>query len=204
MNKLILPVGLGVAAFVLNMFGGTGAEGPAPNKLVAAAVDIKEGEVITNENGDFEILDLPRGSYKLSASHTGFKTFVADNVVLESSQVRRINVPFELGATNVEVSVRADAAVIATESSKIQEQFEKQRFEEMPLIGDGRVGEHEHDIAAGVVITSEAGCEFGNLAGERLTPAEMIRRTPIKVPTFIAAPKRLVALQSMARPFAAK
>ncbi len=32
------------------------------------------------------------------------------------------------------------------------------------------LGEHEHDIAAGVVITSEAGCEFGNLAGERLTP----------------------------------
>ena len=49
-------------------------------------------EVVTNENGDFEILDLPRGGYKLSAAHPGFKTFVADNVVLESSQVRRINV----------------------------------------------------------------------------------------------------------------
>ncbi len=66
------------------------------------------------------------------------------------------------------------------------------------------LGEHEHDIAAGVVITSEAGCEFGNLAGERLTPAEMIRRTPIRTPTFIAAPQRLTALQAMARPLAAK
>jgi hypothetical protein len=27
----------------------------------------------------------------------------------------------------------------------------------------------------------------------------MIRRTPIKIPTFIAAPKRLAALQAMAR-----
>ena len=61
------------------------------------------------------------------------------------------------------------------------------------------LGEHEHDIAAGVVITSEAGCEFGNLAGERLTPSEMIRRTPIKTPTFVAAPNRLTALQAMAR-----
>ena len=66
------------------------------------------------------------------------------------------------------------------------------------------LGEHEHDIAAGVVITSEAGCDFGNLAGERLTPTEMIRRTPIKIPTFVAAPKRLAALQSMARPLPAK
>ncbi len=61
------------------------------------------------------------------------------------------------------------------------------------------LGEHEHDIAAGVVITSEAGCQFGNLAGERLSPSEMIRRTPIKTPTFIAPPRRLAALQAMAR-----
>jgi fructose-1,6-bisphosphatase/inositol monophosphatase family enzyme len=66
------------------------------------------------------------------------------------------------------------------------------------------LGEHEHDIAAGIVITSEAGCAFGNLAGESLTPAEMIRRTPIKTPTFVAAPERLIALQAMARPLAPK
>ena len=53
-------------------------------------------EVDTNENGDFEILDLPRGGYKLTATRVGFKTFVADNVVLESSQVRRIDVAFDL------------------------------------------------------------------------------------------------------------
>jgi fructose-1,6-bisphosphatase/inositol monophosphatase family enzyme len=65
------------------------------------------------------------------------------------------------------------------------------------------LGEQEHDIAAGIVITSEAGCKFGNLAGELLTAAEMIRRTPIKTPTFVAAPQRLLALQASARPLAA-
>src|SRR5579863_2821236 len=48
-------------------------------------------EVLTNGNGDYEIPDLPRGTYRLSATQTGFKTFVADNVVLESSQIRRID-----------------------------------------------------------------------------------------------------------------
>jgi hypothetical protein len=95
-------------------------------------------EVDTNQNGDFEIVDLPRGEYRLTATGAGFKTFVANNVVLESSQIRRVDVPFEVGAANVEVTVQADAAVIATESGKLQQQFEKQRFEEMPLIGDGR------------------------------------------------------------------
>jgi hypothetical protein len=95
-------------------------------------------EVLTTDNGDYEIVDLPRGTYRLTASHPGFKTFAADNVVLQSSQVRRIDVAFELGAATSEVTVHADAAVIATETGKIQETFEKQRFEELPLIGDGR------------------------------------------------------------------
>jgi myo-inositol-1(or 4)-monophosphatase len=62
------------------------------------------------------------------------------------------------------------------------------------------LGEQLHDIAAGVVIASEAGCAFGTLTGELLSAGEMIRRTPIAVPTFVAAPGRLNALLAMARP----
>jgi myo-inositol-1(or 4)-monophosphatase len=62
------------------------------------------------------------------------------------------------------------------------------------------LGEGAHDIAAGVVVASEAGCQFGTLTGQRLSPAEMVRRTPITCPTFIAAPRRLAALMAMARP----
>ena len=62
------------------------------------------------------------------------------------------------------------------------------------------LGEAAHDVAAGVVISSEAGCAFGTLEGERLDPAEMVRRTPIATPTFVAPPRRLAALMRMARP----
>jgi myo-inositol-1(or 4)-monophosphatase len=62
------------------------------------------------------------------------------------------------------------------------------------------LGEHAHDIAAGVVIASEAGCQFATLTGERLSPAEIVRRTPISVPTFVAPPQRLKALLATARP----
>jgi myo-inositol-1(or 4)-monophosphatase len=61
------------------------------------------------------------------------------------------------------------------------------------------LGEQAHDVAAGVLITSEAGCQFGTIRGERLSPAEMVRRTPIVVPTFVAPPRRLAALMAMAR-----
>jgi fructose-1,6-bisphosphatase/inositol monophosphatase family enzyme len=61
------------------------------------------------------------------------------------------------------------------------------------------LGEQAHDIAAGVVIAQEAGCVFGTIDGEWLSAAEMVRRTPIKTPTFVAAPRRLEALMKMAR-----
>jgi myo-inositol-1(or 4)-monophosphatase len=61
------------------------------------------------------------------------------------------------------------------------------------------LGELAHDIAAGVVISSEAGCAYGTLGGERLTPAQMVERTPIKIPTFIAPPRRVDALISAAK-----
>jgi fructose-1,6-bisphosphatase/inositol monophosphatase family enzyme len=61
------------------------------------------------------------------------------------------------------------------------------------------LGEQAHDVAAGVVIAREAGCHFGTIDGEILTPADMVRRTPILTPTFVAAPRRLAALLGMAR-----
>src|SRR5437588_5668653 len=94
-------------------------------KVVAAGTNFSRS-IMTNENGDFEILDLPRDAYRLTATKPGFKTFVAENVVLESSQVRRIDVGFEVSAVGGEITVHADAAVITTESGKIQETFQKE------------------------------------------------------------------------------
>lgn len=62
------------------------------------------------------------------------------------------------------------------------------------------LGEAAHDVAAGVVISSEAGCAIGTIEGERLSPAEMVRRTPIPTPTFVAPPRRLECLMRLARP----
>src|SRR5439155_4249099 len=61
------------------------------------------------------------------------------------------------------------------------------------------LGEAAHDVAAGIVITAEAGCAIGTIDGRRLTPAEMVAETPVAVPTFIAPPRRLAALMRCAR-----
>lgn len=61
------------------------------------------------------------------------------------------------------------------------------------------LGEALHDVAAGTVLVAEAGCQFGSLDGRILSPTEMVARTPVSVPTFIAPPRRLAALMAKAR-----
>src|SRR3954454_11863872 len=61
------------------------------------------------------------------------------------------------------------------------------------------LGEAAHDVAAGAAIVSEARCRFGTIDGDILSPAEMVARTPVRTPTFIAPPRRLAWLMANAR-----
>src|SRR5262249_57764506 len=73
-----------------------------------------------NDNGDYEIPDLPRGTYRLIASPPGLQNFVADNIILETNQIRRIDVAFEIGAVDAQVTVSPDPPAIPTDTPKIQ------------------------------------------------------------------------------------
>lgn len=87
----------------------------------------------TSAAGDFEFPDLRRGTYRLKVTSPGFTEFIADNILLESSQTRRIDVKLELGALGSQVTVRADASVIETDTAKIHSGVTKQRYQELPI-----------------------------------------------------------------------
>jgi fructose-1,6-bisphosphatase/inositol monophosphatase family enzyme len=76
---------------------------------------------------------------------------------------------------------------------------------ELAFVASGRLavstflGEAAHDLAAGIVIATEAGCVLGTVDGRRLTAAELIAETPVAVPTFVAPPRRLTALMGRVR-----
>ncbi|MFM7316335.1 MAG: hypothetical protein ACKO5E_05260 [bacterium] len=49
------------------------------------------------------------------------------------------------------------------------------------------------------MIASEAGCHYGRIDGRILSTREFVENTPIKVPTFIAPPRRLKWLMENVR-----
>ncbi|MFO0959295.1 MAG: inositol monophosphatase [Isosphaeraceae bacterium] len=76
---------------------------------------------------------------------------------------------------------------------------------ELAFVSAGRLqctaslGEQAHDIAAGVVIASEAGCTFATLDGRYLAPREFVGEAPVGKVTFTSTPRRMKAILSHAR-----
>lgn len=99
---------------------------PATGQLVRHAV--------TNESGDFEFAELKPGVYELRCTLTGFKLFVAKNVVMDSGQTRRVNPMLALGEVAEQVTVTAGAAVISTESPMISGLFTAKQHDETPQV----------------------------------------------------------------------
>jgi hypothetical protein len=90
-------------------------------------------DVLTSSSGDFEIPYVSPGTYRLTATSPGFRTFVADNVIIRAREMRRVDVTLELGAVGAEVTVTAGAANISTEGSQISGGFTREAWVDSPL-----------------------------------------------------------------------
>ena len=84
---------------------------PSGASVANAAVTIKnqgtnfERTMQTDENGDYRIAGLGVGGYQVSVSAPGFKSFVRSPIVLDSSQIKRVDAILELGEATSTVTV---------------------------------------------------------------------------------------------------
>ncbi len=119
----------------------TGAVVPGVTVTVdEIATNIRVRTVATDNQGNYEMPGLKQGRYRLTASMPGFKGFVADDLILASSQIRRVDIALEVGTAEAEVTVRASAAVIETEQGKISEEFRAERYRDIPIPGNAYGG----------------------------------------------------------------
>ncbi len=97
------------------------------------STNIVARKVSTDSQGNYEIPGLKEGVYRLTAALTGFKTLVANDIILSANQVRRIDIHLEVGTAGSEVTVTASAAVIETEQGKIGAEFTGDRYRDIPI-----------------------------------------------------------------------
>jgi hypothetical protein len=90
-------------------------------------------EAVTNSAGAFSFPALPVGTYTVTVSLTGFKTFVARDVRLLGGQPAAINATLEVGALTEQVEVKSGSELVQTQSTAVKSTLSVEQLSEIPL-----------------------------------------------------------------------
>jgi hypothetical protein len=115
----------------------TDAAGAVIAGATVKATDIGTGRTVetqTNENGEFSILALQPGRYRIEVTQANFKT-TQQEITLEVAQVANLPIALEAGAVTETVTVTSDAPLVESGSSSIGEVIQGREAVELPLNG---------------------------------------------------------------------
>ena len=88
---------------------------------------------VSDNQGVYRIVDLRPGTYRVSFTLPGFRSFVRDGVVLTSSVTATVNAELEVGAIEETVTVTGEAPVVDTQSTATKEVFTRDNVEALPI-----------------------------------------------------------------------
>jgi hypothetical protein len=76
--------------------------------------------VSTNSSGEYEVPLLPVGTYQIEVSHPGFTTYTQKGIDVKLAQASRVEVTLSLSATQQTVEVEANASVLTTDNTSVE------------------------------------------------------------------------------------
>src|SRR5215471_1163859 len=104
-----------------------------------AAVTLKITETgfsrtaLSGENGKYEALSLPAGTYEISASLAGFRTVVHSGIGLAVGQNAVIDFALQVGQVAESVTVTGDIAQVETTTATVSNLVDEKKVEDLPL-----------------------------------------------------------------------
>ncbi|MEP6961154.1 MAG: carboxypeptidase-like regulatory domain-containing protein, partial [Acidobacteriota bacterium] len=94
-------------------------------------------ESVTSSTGNFTFPNLAVGTYELGISAQGFKTYVRQNLGVQTAQTIRTDVILEVGTAAESVTVTAQASMLSTESAAVASNVTVSRLNSLPILGIG-------------------------------------------------------------------
>src|SRR5438034_348444 len=88
---------------------------------------------VSNTDGVFSFPALNTGTYTVTVSLQGFKTYVANNVVLTSGTGANLRVPLEVGVIEEQVTVSSASEIVQTQSATITTTINTNQISKLPL-----------------------------------------------------------------------
>ncbi|MCS7025736.1 MAG: carboxypeptidase-like regulatory domain-containing protein [Bryobacteraceae bacterium] len=88
---------------------------------------------VSNDAGNYTLAQLREGVYSLRVKMDGFKEVFIPRIELVSLDVRRIDIKLEVGSVDTKVEVRAEGALIETETARISDSKSAMQLKVLPL-----------------------------------------------------------------------
>src|SRR6266853_6097535 len=90
-------------------------------------------DALTNANGDYDLIEVPVGTYRLEFNLTGFKKNVRRGVSLDINQVITLNMTMQVGAAQEVVDVTSEAPLVETTSTQLGAVVNDRAVSQLPL-----------------------------------------------------------------------
>jgi Carboxypeptidase regulatory-like domain len=111
-----------------------GAEVMAVNKDTAV-----ETKAVTTDAGVYRLPYLPPGNYRVTASLPGFKTAIAETVVLHVGQTLTVDFKLEVGEVSERITVMAETPLLESGTAEVSRYVTKTEFDTWPIaVADGQ------------------------------------------------------------------
>ncbi|HYM11195.1 MAG TPA: carboxypeptidase regulatory-like domain-containing protein [Bryobacterales bacterium] len=92
-------------------------------------------QATTDAAGQYRILALPAGRYKVEAELAGFQKFLADNIVLTVNDQHRVDITLQVGNLEQQVEVSASPVQVETTATQLGQVIDDKKMLSLPLNG---------------------------------------------------------------------
>ena len=168
MNPVLLSLALATAAVAQeSQISGViqDSSGARVPEAMITAVQDETGtrrEVRTDTHGNYSILSIRPGTYKVTARKDGFQTTSRTGVKIDVDESARIDFTLEPSSLTQAMTVEAGTSVTDTESASVSTVINRQFIEELPL--NGRSFQSLIALTPGIVLTQATFGEQGQFS----------------------------------------
>jgi hypothetical protein len=104
------------------------------------ATHVETGTAIqaaSSETGNYTIPNLRVGGYVIVVEQPGFKAFRREGITLASTQIQRLDVALQVGASTESVTVTAESTLLRTDSGALTHNITPDQIQALPLLPVG-------------------------------------------------------------------